>query len=500
MMTKLAELKESNTVLLRAALTVALTIGSILCYAQAEMSAFTATGKAGVATTFVTDYQSMGINPSNLGWKSKNEKMISLGLLEVGFSIYSEALAKSELVQSFKTGNTEFTTAEKIAAAEEFTKTDLSMNFDLQWIALAVQPTEKSGGFAFGVKERFQWFSNFGETLSQILFLGYQAEYFTKLILNDGDTIDNLANLPDTTIAKIVKGYCDLPQKFSDIIADSRMSMAWYREYNLSYGRRVVEADKFSLYAGIGLKYLTGLALLDIRTTGGNLEAFSAITPAFGINYGDSVADNNPSTIKSRGFLPKAVGKGFGLDIGISAIFFEKLKVGVAINDIGSITWDGNVYKAADDQLVDMTSAGFASYNIIKEAEGIMGDSGIFNWSGIQDKKLNLPTNIRLGASFMPNEKFEVGFDLVMPMNKAAGNYQKALLAIGLDVIPVPWFKVSTGFAVGGNYGFNLPFGILFSLGEGTWEMGVASRDIITFFSQKSPTLSASVGLLRFRF
>ena len=507
-MTKLAEIKERNTVLHPTVLAVALTFSSILCYGQAEMSAFTATGRAGAATTFVTDYQSMGINPSNLGWQPKNEKMIALGLLEGGFSIYSEALAKSDLVASFKTGNTEFTTAEKITAAQDFTETDLSMNFDLQWIALAVQPSQESGGFSFGIKERFQWFSNFGTTLSQILFLGYQAEYFNNLIIeyiDSGgklkiDTINNAANLADTTIAKIVRGYRDLPQKFSDVIADSRMSMSWYREYNLSYGRVIIEKDKFSLYAGIGLKYLTGFAMLDITATSGDLEAFSAVSPAFGINYGDSVANDNPTTVSKGGFLPKAVGKGFGFDIGISAIFSEKLKIGIAVNDIGSIKWDGNVYEAKDDLLVDMTSAGFASYNIIKEAEGLMGDSGIFQWGGRTPKTVKLPTNIRAGASYMPHEKFEVGFDLVMPMNKVAGNYQKVLFALGLEFTPIPWFRVSTGFAAGGNYGFNLPLGIVFSLGENTWEIGVASRDIITFFAKSGPTLSASVGILRFRF
>ncbi|PCH98104.1 MAG: hypothetical protein COB85_02210 [Bacteroidetes bacterium] len=499
-MTKLAELKDIKMVMRILVFTILLTMGWSISYGQSEMSAFTATGRAGTATTFVTDYQSMGINPANLGWKAKNEKMISFGLLEGGFSMYSEALAKSELVASLKTGNTEFTTAEKIKAAEEFTQTDLSMNFDLQWIGIGVQPSKKVGGFAFGVKERFQWFSNFGETLSQILFLGYQADYFTKLILNDGDTIDNISDLPDTTIAKIVKGYSDLPKKFSDIIDDSRMSMSWYREFNLSYGRVIIDKDKFSLYGGIGLKYLSGMAMFDISATNGDLEAFSAVTPAFGINYGDSVADDNPSTVTSSGLFPKAVGTGFGFDIGFSAILVEKLKIGIALNDIGSITWNGNVYKASDDKLVDMTSAGFASYNIIKESEDIMGDSGVFNWSGVHEKKVSLPTNLRFGASFMPNEKFEAGFDLILPLNKVAGNYQKVLLGVGLDVIPVPWFKVSTGFSVGGNYGFNLPLGLLFSLGEGTWEVGVASRDIITFFSKNSPTLSASVGLLRFRF
>ena len=36
-------------------------------WAQTELSNFTATGRGGVATTFATDYQAIGINPANLG-------------------------------------------------------------------------------------------------------------------------------------------------------------------------------------------------------------------------------------------------------------------------------------------------------------------------------------------------------------------------------------------------------------------------------------------------
>ena len=41
------------------------TVFSSLAFGQAEMSVFSATGRGGVATTFVTDYQSLGINPAN---------------------------------------------------------------------------------------------------------------------------------------------------------------------------------------------------------------------------------------------------------------------------------------------------------------------------------------------------------------------------------------------------------------------------------------------------
>jgi hypothetical protein len=243
------------------------------------------------------------------------------------------------------------------------------------------------------------------------------------------------------------------------------------------------------------------MAIMEARTNNGILEAYSALTPALGVNYGDSAEASNPSTIiKGEGIVPKSVGSGMGFDFGVSVIIGEKLKLGASINDIGSMTWDGNVYRANDDSLFDLTSSGFDSYNILKEAQDVMGEDGMFDWSGVIEKKVTLPTNIRMGASFEAGEKLEVGMDIIVPVNDVAGNYGKALMAFGLDVTPLPWLRLSTGFSSGGNYGFNVPLGVVVMIGEGTWEMGVASRDVVTLFSETGPTLSLSAGFLRFRF
>jgi len=477
--------------------------------AQSEMSAFTATGRAGAATTFVTDYQSMGINPANLGWEAKDDKMITLGLLEGGFSIHSEALVKSDLVASLKKGKTDFTHDEKVQAAKDFTEAGFTANIDISMLAFSIQPGGQVGGFAFGIKDRFQWYSEFSKELSEILFVGYSADYFTHLVISaidslgasGFDTILNADDLPDDTLALIDKGYSIVPKLMSDILGDSRMSMSWYREYNFSYGRQLLSGDNISLYAGIGFKYLSGMAIMEVRADNGVLESYSAVTPALGVNYGDSAEATNPSTIlKGDGIVPKSVGSGMGFDFGLSVVIGEKLKLGISLNDIGSMTWDGNVYQANDDSLFDLTSSGFDSYNILTEAQDVMGEDGMFDWSGLIKKKVSLPTNLRMGASIEAGDKLEVGMDIIVPVNDVAGNYGKALMAFGLDVTPLPWLRLSTGFSAGGNYGLNVPAGVVVMVGGGTWEMGVASRDVVTFFSENSPTLSLSVGFLRFRF
>ena len=467
---------------------------------QSEMSVFTATGRAGASTTFVTDYQSLGINPSNLGWSTISDKKVAFGLLEGGYSIYSDALPKSDLVSSLKQGETAFTYDEKVQAANQFATAGVAANVDVAWLGFSIQPNEQLGGFAFGVKDRFNWHSKFGQNLSEIIFLGFNADYFTELILSTGDTILNSDSLPADTMALIEKGISLVPQLLSELLDDSRISMAWYREYNLSYGRKIIGNDNMAIYGGIGLKYISGIAILEVGASGGVLDAYSAISPGLGIDYGDSAQAVNPSTIENSGLLPNSVGRGFGIDLGMSLIIKEKLKLGLSFNDLGSITWDGNVYEGLDDPLVDLTSPGLNNYNLFGELQNLAGDSGLFKWSGATEKKVKLPTHIRAGASFKPIDQFEVGIDVVVPVNDVAGNYGDPLFSAGLDVIPLPWIRLSTGITIGGNYGFNLPAGVVLLIGEGTWEAGLASRDILTLFSQTSPTISMTMGLLRFRF
>lgn len=467
-------------------------------FAQSEMSAFTSTGRAGAATTFVTDYHAVGINPSNLGWAMEYEKIGAIGFLEISYSAFSEAITKPELRQSIMNfSGDEFSFEEKQFAASAFTDAPLAINVDVMLVGLAVQ-YEKVGGFAFSMKERFQWYSKFNGTVSEIMFLGYNADYFDiKYDLAGNELPSDTAGIEDL----VQKGMASVPQFYSKVLDGSEFSLSWFREYNFSYGRKLFGDEDFSMYAGVGFKYLAGYGMMDVRSKDGEFRAYSALTPLFDIDYG-SAGDLNPSADTSNsGFLPEPVGRGFGFDFGFNAVISEKLKIGFAVTDIGSITWDGNVYSAKDDTLFDMESGGFNSYNLFTQAEEIMGEEGVFEWNGKVEQKVKLPTTVRVGMSYeFVEDKLTIGVDAIIPANDVAGNYNKLLFAFGIDLLPVKWLKLSTGFTAGGNYGFNLPVGLNFIVGEGTWEVGVASRDAITFFAKDGPTLSMSMGFLRFRF
>src|SRR6478735_4605800 len=76
-------------------------------FGQAEGSVVSATARAGVATTFVTDYQSIGINPGNLGLRSKYEtKHITFGLLEMNASVFAKGVSRQQMNDLIFNGDT----------------------------------------------------------------------------------------------------------------------------------------------------------------------------------------------------------------------------------------------------------------------------------------------------------------------------------------------------------------------------------------------------------
>ncbi len=490
--------------------TLLLCAGTISSFAQYEISSFTSTGRGG-ATSFVTDYQACGINPANLGWDAEfEEKHFTMGLTEMTFSIHSEALTKDELRQEFKSiiqnkSTEDWTIDEKRQAGRDFAYNGMALNVDMGSFGFAFT-SEGFGGIAFRINDNFSTYARLNETTSDMLFMGKFAPYFDSLVYVDPSSMDTTVienyNIQDPdSISNVANGFVNVPSMIGEILNGSEMRASWTREYNLSYGRKIFgKDDEIEIFGGIGLKYIQGFAMVDVKSENNNLSAFSSITPFFDIDYGTAAAQN-PSTITQSGGLPNSVGGGFGMDFGLDLLIKNKLKVAVALTNVGSMTWKGNVYSMKDTLVIDTDSEGLNSYNVYQTISNLSGEDGVFVWDGEQELKQKLNTNFRFGASYLIGEIAQVGFDVIAPMNdESPASLERAIIGVGGDIKPIPWLRLSAGFMTGGNYDFSIPLGLTVITKKGTWEAGIASRDAITFFTQNGPTLSLSTGFMRFRF
>lgn len=485
-----------RTSTLRGLLPALLTALPVVVTAQGEGAAFLHSGK-GASLTFATDYQAIGINPANLGWSGKYEgKKAAFGFGEVTSSVYTRALTRTQINENFlRSPEASFTYEDKRNAANAFAGEQFTANIDMRTVGFALT-TAKAGGFAFHVADRLQWWSTFNQDVSEILFMGFNAPYFNKLVLVTGDTIDNTAGLSQAQRDLVVRGLTSSPRRIKDILKDGAITHQWVREYAVAWGYLVGTSGLWNFYTGVSARYLQGLGVMEIRSDGNAITAYSALSPGYDINYGEA-ALSNPSTVGGSGF--RTVGSGFSADLGFSAEVAGKYKVGIAYTNVGSITWNGNVYEAFDEDLVSLDSRGFDNYNFFDQAQKVYGDVGVFDWKGRADKRVAMPSQFRSGASMRIKEKTEVGFDVIVPTNKAPGNLEGVVFGVGGEVAPTPWFSVNTGVSAGGMYKVLVPFGLNFRLPSGSWEAGIATRDMPSLFVQDPGMLSYCFGFLRFR-
>lgn len=440
--------------------------------AQIEGSAFNATGRGGTATTFVTDYQAIGINPANLGFD--NDFSISFGVGELGYSFYSDALLRDDVRAIVFNNDDTITQAEEETIANAFVENGMAFNLDVMPIGLSFK-IPKFGTIAFSYTVNANYHSKFGGQAPQIIFEGYNyEEYFDTVIVT-----------PDEIYAVAYD-----PLSLSDLFDGTDISFNAKSEINLAYGTELISTDKMGLYAGIGIKYIMSHAYMNFLAENGTITGVSAL----GLDILE-LTTNQTNPITSNALQP--VGTGWGFDLGASIKLDETLTLGASITDMGKVDYTANLLQLNDYVLDTLRFSGVTSTDPIKIIDQILTDENIVAYSGLSSFSESLPTNLRLGASLKLGEFLDVGVDGVFPMNDVAGAYASPLFGIGGQLTLFKILKPSIGLTSGGGYATNIPAGLTFDFQ--IWEAGIASRDILTWFGEARPNVSVAFGFLRFK-
>ncbi|RAK67123.1 DUF5723 family protein [Hymenobacter edaphi] len=451
----------------------ALALAPLSLHAQNELSNFGSTGRGGVANTFVSDYQAIGINPANLA--RIGSPKFSIGLLQYGVGIGSQSLTREQMLRFVKRVDDKLTTAEKQELAKAFTSDNaLNLNADVMTFGASVDLLG-IGTVAISNQQRVVTHMGLNKNMAEILFLGKNAPIYQQYTSG-------------TTIPLV-----------STALQGTRLQMSWLNEFNVAFGRRLLDNDMFQLSAGVGYRYIEGVGVVDIRAEDGKLEAFGAVSPLFDINYG-KLAQNPQFNYRQGGSGLRPVGTGNGVDLGASMEIGKSLRLGLSVTDIGSMTWKGNLLTANDQKLKQLSSEGIGSYNLFKEVTQLVtaGTDSLFQYQPSASRSESLPTKLRAGAGLRISEYFEVGVDATLPMNDVAGNLPKPFVGAGVDYKPVRWLRLSSGLSGGAGYGFSLPLGL--TLATKHYEAGISTRDLVGLFTSEHPYVSVAAGFLRFKF
>jgi hypothetical protein len=279
----------------------------------------------------------------------------------------------------------------------------------------------------------------------------------------------------------------------------------WYREYSISYGRKLPFKPRFvkDLYAGISLKILRGYGVFQTErqnSTFGNIPTggdqyilrgnFDFLTRRSGIDF------FNDSSKASFPLIPDPAGKGFGFDIGFSSEILSGLRVALSVTDIGSITWDKNIFESAGGGRVDVSGVSGAMGDTLKNAvKGTTQQGASF--------KNTLPTTLRLGVvmdakkspffKFVPG-KLLLAFDYTQGLNKSLGNTTIPRFSLGIESRIIRFVPIRTGLAIGGGDGVRWALGTGFN--SHYFSLDIATENFGMFFIPKSFQMaSVSIGI-----
>lgn len=483
-------------------------LGFMLCiqpaFSQGEFSSFTITGH-GLGTVFATDYQCLGINPANTAVKYNDKsKRFAIGLGEGAFSLHSGVLTKKELVQNvLQSGFSSINRNQQFQYAQQFAQQANALDMDVMWIGASVN-LGKLGAVGFSVRDRMDMYSKMGPQVAELIWLGNTASLFSDLIIETAngnyDTIPNSPNINTDTLAMVVQGISSLSNSsVNSILQGTKINFSWIREFNFNYARPIVETDNWSLYGGVGVKLLRGQAMMSVVSENNTTQAFAAFSPMFEVQV-DSLSNPTSMTFSPKLSKMDPVGKGMAVDLGVTLKIKDIFFASAAITDIGGMNWNTNVYQFSNDTLSSLAYNGMQDVNLVNNLSQLSLGSDLVKWNGVSSFHTKMPATMRAGAAIQIADAVKLGIDAVAPLNREVSNLQKGMISMGAEV-KLPFnFRISGGVVKGGNYDTpRITAGLTKSSVNGTYEWGIASRDIITYFSQNEPTVSMAVGFLRFK-
>ncbi|WP_114308857.1 DUF5723 family protein [Winogradskyella arenosi] len=270
---------------------------------------------------------------------------------------------------------------------------------------------------------------------------------------------------------------------------------AW-GEIGVAYGRILVDKPQHFLKGGVTLKYLMGAGSLFLSSPGlqGEYTASSETLVTQGqLNYGTSEGFDNDDVNFSN------ITSGVGLDLGFTYQWYDnasvdslpkykqpyKLKVGVSVTDIGSISYDDAKISRYD------LNASVSTANYEEDVESFLED----NYDNIdinETATLQLPTALHLLVDYRLSKKWFVSAQADLSMTKKDSELSSSVIntATVAPRLETKWFSFYAPLSFR-QYG-DVSFGGGFRLGPLT----VGSGSVFTnLLSESSKTTDVYVGL-----
>ena len=417
-----------------------------------------------LGNTFGSSFSTLAIgkNPAFLSYAPDTNNYIAFQFPNLSAKAVESTMSIEDYNKYFNyTEAKELSDEEKIDFYNSFDDNNgIYFNLGSKIFALAVKPSDDLGTFGLSVTDYVAGTGKIPLTLIDLIING---------------------NTPKTTY------------KFDDF----SFNMWWIRAHTLSWAKEIMKFDDEgfikNLSVGASAKYISGLSYAGVENFSAELTTGENHQLSGSVNY----LANSAIPDDLSGYFVDPSGSGFGFDIGFAADLAHSIKVGLAVTDIGSITWDNQAeeYIANGDIYID----DLFDKNQRNDLKNFLNSSSY----PVGSFSTSLPTALRLSMAYNISEDIEsVPGDMTLQIgynqgfNEMPGNSLTPRIGLGVRWKTFSFLPIlSTGISN------NRAGGLAWSLGLGystnVLDFCIASQDILSFInSGSSPHLSFAMNFI----
>lgn len=414
---------------------------------------------------------SLNINPAYLGHASR--KYNTFQVLQLGFNAHSDFLNRNELNDAtFSNDSVPTDLKERWSMLSGGQPFDLSTDITAIWISASLSGP-KLGGLSFTIGDYVTGNLLLDSTMLELFLLGRGATW--------------VSDAPDGSVVPIpANGTKD------------RLFYQHTRQLRAGYGRKVLSAEKFTLYAGAQATYVLGIGYLNVGQENGQIIGTSTFSDAYNLDYGELNKDYK--AISQR--LLSTAGNGLTYGAGLSLDLAGNWNFAVAVQDIGSIRWTGKVAEANTDSVLINPSVGngIETFGFAKES-ALLYDA--FRFGEGEQFTVMSPATVRLNALWRAKPSLTLSLDVLTPLNPdLPGSMPGPNVIAGVGYRPfMGLMQITSGILFNPDYGFRWPVGVSGNFGEGNTIISISTNDMFTLWRNRSnPMSSLSIATLQQRF
>lgn len=423
-------------------------------------------GLAGTSAISARGVYTLGVNPANLVVKQEHSVEVStlLPLPTLNFQVGNDFFTLNDYNYFFTGENNAsgnvvgkyLNTADKNKFLSLFDNGSMvNTNFGTSLLSFSIYPSKEIGAIGFSIQD---W------TSAQVSL----PKQLFELILF-GNEVNKVFELNDLDV------------------------QSWYlRNYSLSYSRDLSDLfpDAFRFFsAGISLKMVQGFFYAGVdninttlETTGdynivvnGDSRMLVAASPSFGVKYDfdkDSTSasnniDGSTNNESNIGLFNEPAGTGFGIDFGFYAELNKVWSIGFAVTDLGSINWNKDPVEYSSNGSFILENV--TDENLLDSLTNAITGEGKYT----ESFSTSLATAMKIGVGFKLHKFLKGNFpgEMLIELNYNQGfnnmpsNSTRERFSLGVEWLPISWFKFRTGASVGGYDGFNWALGLGFDSG-----------------------------------